>query len=85
MSSWLDHPLRLPVRSSNSFFLTRYRSLRDHLHNIQADLFLMRVDKLKFIRFLFRLIPCLDILVVTPSGSCFFVPITALGIVRFVI
>jgi hypothetical protein len=80
----LNHPLGLPVRSSNSFFSTRYRFLLGHLRNIRADLFLVWVDELEFVRFLFLLIPPLSVVPVTPFGSYSSVPITVLGSVHFV-
>jgi hypothetical protein len=43
----------------------------------------MWVDELGFVRLLFQLTPCLNILVVTPFGSYFLVPITVLGSVCF--
>jgi hypothetical protein len=79
MSFLLDHPLGLPVQSNNSFFLTRCRFLRDRLHNIWVDLFLKWVDELMFVWLLFQFIPQLNIVLVTPSGSCFFATIVALG------
>jgi hypothetical protein len=83
MSFGRNHPLRLPVRSNNSFFVTRCQFLLDHLHNTLAGLFLMRVDGLWFVPFLCQLIQSPSVVLVTPFGSCFFVLIILLGNLHF--
>jgi hypothetical protein len=83
MSFELDHPLRLPVQSSNSFFVTRCRFLLGRLRNIPADLFLMWVNELWFVPLLFQLVQLLSVVLVTPFGSCFFVRVVVLGNFHF--
>jgi hypothetical protein len=78
------HPLRLPVRSSNSFFVTRCQFLLDRPRSTLVGLFLVRVDELWFVPFLGQLVQLPSVVLVTPFGSYFFVLIIPLGILRFV-
>jgi hypothetical protein len=84
MSFKRTHPLRLLVQSNNSFFVTKCRFLLDRLRNTPVDLFLVRVDELWFVLFLYQLVQLPSVVLVTPFGSCFFVLVILLGILRFV-
>jgi hypothetical protein len=83
MSFLLNHLLRLPVQSNSSFFVTRCRFLPGRLRNILADLFLGWVDGLWFVPLLSQFIQLLNVVLVTPFGSYFFVQVVALGNFRF--